>query len=436
MSDRAFSSSETRPLGVIGAGWVGLITATMFARSGQPVLLADHNEQLLDQLRRGELPIHEAGIEQAFAAAHANLSFTNSTSELLGSVEVAIVCVNTDEGPTGNADLSGLEQTIAAIPAQRAERLLLAVKSTVPAGTGERMRHILDRRGLHDVGFLANPEFLAEASAMHDFLNADKIVIGAFDPADAENLAALYGRFERPILRTDVTSAELIKQVQNAMLATRISTANMAARLAEATGADVQDVMQAVGLDTRIGPRFLQAGVGWGGSCFRKDIVGLMSLAGSFGMTLPILEGTLVENDLARRSIAFKLKQQLGSLDQAKVALLGLSFKPGTNDLRDAPALTIARLLQGEGALVRGWDPVAAADAERLLPGLEACDDPLLMLTDADAAVICTDWPQLRELDWQRARDRMKNPILIDGRNMLDPEAMRSLGFLYQGIGR
>lgn len=421
---------------MIGAGWVGLITATMFARTGHPVLVADINEQRIAQLRSGQISIHEDGMEEAFAEAHPMMRFTTSVSDLLNQVEVAIVCVNTDQGITGDADLSALEATIAAIPDHRTSRLLFVVKSTVPAGTGERMRAVLDRRGVQNVGYLSNPEFLREGCAIHDFLNADKVLIGAFDADDADQLGNLYARFGRPLVKTDVTSAELIKQVQNSMLATKVSFALMAARLCEATGADVKDVMQAVGLDERIGPRFMDAGVGWGGSCFRKDISALISMAGSFGITLPILEGTLTENDLARRSIAFKLKQNLGSLDQTKIALLGLSFKPGTNDLRDAPALTIARLLLAEGALVRGWDPVSGAEAAAILPELEVCDDALAMLTDADAAVVCTDWSQLKAIDWEKARDRMANPLLIDGRNMFEPEQMRALGFIYEGIGR
>jgi UDPglucose 6-dehydrogenase len=308
------------------------------------------------------------------------------------------------------------------------------MKSTVPVGTGEKVRAALDARGLDEVGYVSNPEFLAEGTAVRDFMQPDRIVVGSFEDDEAERVAGLYAEIEAPVVRTDVASAEMIKLASNAFLSTRISFINEIANVCELIGADVQAVAEGVGLDHRLGPHFLRAGVGWGGSCFGKDVSALKQLAGNSGYHFQLLAAVIEVNELQKRRVVAKLQKHLGRLSGRRIALLGLAFKPGTDDLRDAPSLVIGSRLLAEGAEVRTWDPVA--DARDRLTGATQCDSVLDTVDGADAAVLVTEWPQLAEVDWPAVRERMRNPLLIDGRNYLDADAMRALGFVYEGIGR
>jgi UDPglucose 6-dehydrogenase len=304
----------------------------------------------------------------------------------------------------------------------------------VPVGTGEKVRAALEARGLSNLGYVSNPEFLAEGAAVRDFMQPDRIVIGAFDDADAARVEALYAGIETVFVRTDIASAEMIKLAANAFLSTRISFINEIANVCELVGADVVDVAQGVGLDHRLGPHFFRAGVGWGGSCFGKDVSALKQLAGNSGYHFQLLAAVIEVNELQKRRVISKLEKHLGRLRGKTIAVLGLAFKPNTDDLREAPSLVIASRLLAEGAHVRTWDPVA--DARDRLPAAMQCESVLEAVRDADAAVIVTEWPELRALVAPEVRDAMARPLIIDGRNLLDPDEARAAGFAYEGVGR
>jgi UDPglucose 6-dehydrogenase len=308
------------------------------------------------------------------------------------------------------------------------------MKSTVPVGTGEKVRAALEARGLTNVGYVSNPEFLAEGRAVRDFLHPDRIVIGAFDRAEAAAIEELYAAIDAPVVLTDVPSAEMIKLAANAFLMTRISFINEIANVCEAVGADVVQVAEGIGLDHRLGPHFLRAGIGFGGSCFPKDSLALKQLASNSGYHFQLLSAVIEVNELQKRRVVSKLQKHLGKLRGKKVALLGLAFKAGTDDMREAPSIVLASRLLAEGAEVRAWDPVAKPGD--LVQGVHMCDTVLDAVRDADAAVIVTEWPELRGLASPDVRDAMARALIVDGRNLLDPAATRALGFAYEGIGR
>jgi UDPglucose 6-dehydrogenase len=310
------------------------------------------------------------------------------------------------------------------------------MKSTVPVGTGEKVRGKLDARGLAHVGYVSNPEFLAEGSAVRDFTGPDRIGVGAFAEEDGDRVEALYAPIDAPVVRADVASAEMIKLASNAFLATRISFVNEIANVCEVTGADVEVVARGMGLDRRLGPHFLKAGIGYGGSCFPKDSLALKQLASNSGYHFQLLNAVIEVNELQKRRVVGKLSKHLGELRGKTVALLGLAFKPHTNDMREASSLVLASRLLAEGAHVRAWDPVAVEEARKLMDGVEFCETILEAATGADAAVIVTEWPQLREVPTAEVRAAMRNPLIVDGRNLLDPDAARAAGFVYEGIGR
>ena len=308
------------------------------------------------------------------------------------------------------------------------------MKSTVPVGTGEKVRANLDVRGLGQHRYVSNPEFLAEGTAVRDFMHPDRVVVGAFEPEAAAKVAALYDGLDTTIVTTDVASAEMIKLASNAFLTTRISFINEIANVCELVGADVMDVSRGIGLDHRLGSHFLRAGVGWGGSCFGKDVSALKQLAGNSGYHFQLLSAVIEVNELQKRRLVAKLEKHLGKLRDRTIAVLGLAFKPGTDDLRDAPSLVFSSRLLAEGANVRAWDPVA--DAGHLLNGVTFCDSYLEAVQGADAAVIVTEWPELVGLLSPEVRHAMSNPLIVDGRNLLDPGAARAAGFAYEGVGR
>jgi UDPglucose 6-dehydrogenase len=379
------------------------------------------------------VPIHEPGLEELLARNGERLTFTLDVREALDGAEFAFVAVGTPPTYSGDADLSAVWTVVDELP--RLERgLTLVMKSTVPVGTGEKVRANLDVRGLGGVGYVSNPEFLAEGTAVRDFTHPDRVVVGAFESEHAERVAALYDGIETTIVTTDVASAEMIKLAANAFLTTRISFINEIANVCELVGADVMDVARGVGLDHRLGSHFLRAGVGWGGSCFGKDVSALKQLAGNSGYHFQLLSAVIEVNELQKRRVVAKLEKHLGKLRDRCVAVLGLAFKPGTDDLRDAPSLVLASRLLAEGADVRAWDPVA--DASHLLHGVTFCDSFVEAVQGADAAVIVTEWPELVGLLAPEVRDSMRNPLIVDGRNLLDPDAARSAGFRYEGIGR
>ena len=421
-------------IGVFGAGYVGLVTAACLADLGHDVVVRDVVEQKVERLRRGEVPIFEPGLHELLVENAERLTFTLDAAAAVEGAEFVFVCVDTPPvAYSGDADLSRVWTVVEELP-QVEGHPVLVMKSTVPVGTGERVRSALDQRGLEHVGYVSNPEFTAEGRAISDFMQPDRIVVGSFDSGDAERVTALYGKLDAPIVRMDVNSAEMVKLASNAFLMTRISFINEIANVCEATGADVVKVAQGVGLDKRLGPHFLRAGVGWGGSCFPKDSLALKQLAANSGYHFQLLNAVIEVNELQKRRVIGKLQRHLGKLRGKRIALLGLAFKAGTDDTREAPSLVLASRLIAEGAEVRAWDPVV--DGAKLLPQAEFCTTVEDAVQDADAAVIVTEWDELRDLARDEIRDLMTRPLIVDGRNLLDPAQARAAGFAYEGIGR
>jgi UDPglucose 6-dehydrogenase len=418
---------------VFGAGYVGLVTGACLAELGHEVAVRDVVVEKIDALRRGEVPIHEEGLDELLERNRDRLRFTTEVGEAIDGAEVVYVAVGTPPTYSGDADLSSVWTVVDELP-HVDHRIVLAMKSTVPVGTGRTVRHRLDERGLANVGYVSNPEFTAEGTAVRDFMHPDRIVIGGSDPADVDLVERLHAGIDAPVVRCDVASAEMIKLAANAALVTRISFINEIANVCEATGADVLTVAKGIGLDQRIGSDFLRAGIGYGGSCFPKDSLALKQLAANSGYNFQLLNAVIEVNELQKRRVVGKLERRLGSLRGKKVALLGLAFKPGTDDMREAPSLVLAGRLLAEGAHVSAWDPVA--DGRLHLDGVDIAASALEALDGADAAVLVTEWPELRQLDWAEAGARMRMRVLIDGRNMLDADAMRAAGFEYEGIGR
>ena len=424
-------------MGVIGAGYVGLVTGVCLASLGHEVTLRDIDARKIAALHDGKIPIYEAGLEELVAANRVRLDFTLDLRRLLERSDLIFIAVDTPPTYSGDADLShvmGFVEELAAVGAD--PRHLLIMKSTVPVGTGERVRAELDTRGLDMVGYCSNPEFLKEGAAIADFLKPDRVVIGEFRSEDGDRVAALYEPLGSPIVRTSVPTAEMVKYASNAFLATKISFINEIANVCEEVGADVVTVARGMGLDQRIGTAFLKAGIGFGGSCFPKDVSALKQLAGNSGYHFQLLNSVIEVNELQKRRVIGKLRKHLGQLEGATIVLLGLAFKPETDDMREASSLVLAARLLAEGASVRAYDPIAMKAAGERLRGVELCGSALDAMTGADAAVLVTEWHQIVNLDWAALAPAMNRQVLIDGRNALDPAAMRDAGFTYEGIGR
>src|SRR6476661_8114049 len=424
--------AESRTIGVFGAGWVGLVTGGCFAELGHRVIVRDVMPERIEALRAGKLPFHEPDLPEVLERNRERITYTLDAGDLAGA-DAIFVCVQTPPTYSGDADLSFVWSALDDLPASD-ERQILVMKSTVPVGTGEKVRAALEGRGLTNVGYVSNPEFLAEGTAVRDFMNPDRIVVGAFAADDAEAVAGLYGSIDAPIVRADVNSAEMIKLAANAFLMTRISFINEIANVCEATGADVVAVAEGVGLDHRLGPHFLRAGIGYGGSCFPKDSLALKQLASNSGYHFQLLSAVIEVNELQKRRVIGKLKRHLGSLRGKQIALLGLAFKPDTDDMREAPSIVLASRLLAEGAEVRAWDPIA--DGAVLPRAVRIVDSIADAVRGADAAVIVTEWDELKGLATEEIRASMANPLIVDGRNLLDPEETRRAGFAYEGIGR
>src|SRR5215467_2611689 len=419
-------------VGIFGAGWVGLVAGVCFADLGHEVVVRDVVPEKIAALQAGTVPFHETDVPELLERNRERLRFTLDAADLSGC-RFLFVCVDTPPTKSGDADLSRVWTVVDDLP-ELSGRAILVMKSTVPVGTGEKIRHGLEERGLHDIGYVSNPEFLAEGTAVRDFMQPDRIAIGAFEEEDGDAVAALYASLDAPMVRSDVNSAEMIKLAANAALMTRISFINEIANVCEATGADVVKVAEGVGYDKRIGPHFLKAGIGYGGSCFPKDSLALKQLASNSGYHFQLLSAVIEVNELQKKRVIGKLQKHLGSLRGKTVALLGLAFKPNTDDMREAPSIVLAGRLLAEGATVRGWDPVARGDA--LPAGVEIVGSVADAVRGADAAVIVTEWAELRDLASAGTREAMANPLIVDGRNLLDPAAARAAGFTYEGIGR
>jgi UDPglucose 6-dehydrogenase len=462
-------------VGVVGAGYVGLVTGACLAYLGHRVTVADRDTELVETLEEGRLPIHEPHLEGVIRASAGRISFTSSLERAVRSCEVLFVAVDTPRNEDGSADLfnvAALARDLGRIIASELGRrtpLLVVNKSTAPVGSGDLVSMLIEEGsesaegakdgGARDYRVVSNPEFLREGSAVRDTLYPDRIVLGSDSVEALEIMRELYGPIiERgfdppegvkhtgtsdpiPFVTTDLASAEMIKYAANAFLATKISFINEISNICELVGADVQSVARGIGLDGRIGSRFLEPGIGWGGSCFPKDVSVLRSTARDHGYTPSILDATVAVNEGQRELVVEKLQRELETLEGKRVSLLGLAFKPGTDDLRDAPSLDIARSLYTLGAEVVGYDPVAGEKARRYLAlseiGMELAADPYSALTGAQAAVVVTEWEEVRGLDYVRVAAAMQEPkLVVDGRNVLDPAEARSHGLRYSGFGR
>jgi UDPglucose 6-dehydrogenase len=426
-------SPAREPIAVIGTGYVGLVTAAGFAELGSEVFCVDVDEQKVARLLAGEVPIYEPGLDESLAANRDEIHFSTDLEPALEGARLLFVCVGTPSTYSGDADLSAVRAVVDAMPAS--DRHALVMKSTVPPGTGASIKRDL---AAHDKGlaYVSCPEFLREGSALSDFRAPDRVVIGDDRDWAGEAVLDLYSVIDAPVVRTDIVSAEMVKLASNAFLSTKISFINEIANVCEETGADVTEVARGMGLDPRIGPSFLQAGIGYGGSCFPKDVNALKQLAGNTGYHFQLLNSVIEVNELQKRRVVAKLQKHLGELVGKRITLLGLAFKPETDDMREASSLVLAGRLHAEGADVRAYDPVAEDQARELMPGVEFATSTLDALDGADACVLVTEWAEFGELDWSAVAERMAGRLVVDGRNALDPDAVKAAGLLYEGIGR
>lgn len=430
-----------RRITVIGVGYVGLVTATCFADLGNRVICLDVAQDKIDKLKRGELPIYEPGLEEMVARniAAGRLSFTTSYAEAIPQADFIFVAVGTPSGVDGEADLKYISTAIESMAPQLEGYTVVVNRSTVPVGTGDTTAETLGlygKRQGHDFQVVSNPEFTREGSAVYDFLNPDRVVLGSVDHQAAEAVAELYKPITDRIMITDLRTAEMVKYASNAFLAMRISFINEIASICEKLGADVKLVAQGMGMDQRIGPAFLEAGLGFGGSCFPKDVKALQYMAELNGLHPQLLRAVMDINRDQRRRVIVTLRETLGNLRGKTIGLMGLSFKPNTDDIREAAAIELAHLLSNEGARLRAYDPVAIDAARRILDGVTFCTDPYALAQDADALILVTEWNEFKQLDMPRVASLMRRPVLIDGRNVYDPAQMHALGFEYHGIGR
>jgi UDPglucose 6-dehydrogenase len=427
--------SETRePIGVIGTGYVGLVTAAGFAELGSDVWCVDIDAAKVERLRRGEVPIYEPGLDALLRRNAERLHFSTDIGDALEHCRLLFVAVGTPPTYSGDADLSAVHAVVDAVPAA-AERALV-MKSTVPCGTGASLQRVFGEQGKQGLGYVSCPEFLKEGSAVQDFLHPDRVVVGDDGGWAGDAVVALYAPLQAPLVRTDVASAEMVKLASNAFLATKISFINEIANVCEETGADVVEVARGMGLDERIGSKFLQAGIGFGGSCFPKDVDALKQLAGNSGYHFQLLTAVIEVNELQKRRVIGKLQKHLGGLAGKRVSLLGLAFKPNTDDMREASSLVLSARLLADGAIVTACDPVAEEQARALVSQVTFADSPLEAVAGADAVVLVTEWPEFLELDWKQVAGAMAGGLVVDGRNALDPDAIRAAGLLYEGIGR
>jgi UDPglucose 6-dehydrogenase len=425
-------------ISVVGTGYVGLVTGACFADLGNRVVCIDVDEAKIGLLRGGQIPIFEPGLEELVErnCAAGRLSFTTSYAQGLDKSEFVFVAVNTPQGHAGEADMTYARSAARSIAEHLRDSAIVVNKSTMPIGTGDWVAGVLARHGTVDATVVSNPEFLREGSAIDDFMRPDRVVLGADDRDAAERVSQLYTPLNAPILITDLRTAEMIKYASNAFLATKISFINEIASICEKMGADVRQVARGMGLDKRIGGAFLSAGVGFGGSCFPKDVQALAHMAALSGCHPQLLRAVLEINRDARRSVVLKLRAALGDLEERRIGVLGLAFKPNTDDLREAAAIEIIHLLLQEGVEVRAYDPAAMSKAESLLPDVQFCRDAYEAATGADALVLLTEWNEFKQLDLRRVRDVMARPVFVDGRNIYDPGDMAALGFDYRSIGR
>lgn len=425
---------------VVGVGYVGLVTGACFADLGNHVVALDVDAKRIQNLKKGILPIYEPGLDELVKrnVAAGRLAFTTSYSEALKGSEFAFIAVGTPSGANGEADLQYVASAAKSIAESMTEPLVIINKSTVPIGTGDWVADIVKGAQPRPIQFsvVSCPEFLREGSAIGDFMSPHRTVIGSLHRDSAEKVAQLHLPLRAPIVITDLRTAEMIKYASNAFLATKISFMNELADLCESVGADIKEVAAGMGYDARIGRHFLDAGLGWGGSCFPKDVKALAYMAKEKGLTPQILDSVTDVNYARRTNAVKRLSEMVGGLKGKTIGLLGLAFKPNTDDMREAPSIEIAAHLLEAGASVRGYDPVAMDVARPILPGVEMFKDPYEMAAGCDGLMVITEWNEFKQLDLDLLKARLKGPVVYDGRNIYDPAVMKAKGFIYRAVGR
>ncbi|MBI9050072.1 MAG: UDP-glucose/GDP-mannose dehydrogenase family protein [Anaerolineaceae bacterium] len=426
---------------VIGTGYVGLVTGTCFADLGNDVTCLDVNETRIENLINGIMPIYEPGLEEIVTqnTESGRLTFTTNFEEALKGADFAFIAVGTPSGDDGEADLQYVRSAAESIADLVNDPIIVVNKSTVPVGTGDWVTEIINKRRAGkplDFTVVSNPEFLREGSAINDFMFPDRVVLGSINSDAAKSVAELYAPLRCPVMITDIRTAEMIKYASNAFLATKISFINEIANMCEEMGANVSEVSRGMGYDHRIGTQFLDAGIGWGGSCFPKDVKALAHMAVLHGTHPQLLQAVIEINRNQRRRVVLKLRKALGGLDDKVIGILGISFKPNTDDIRDSPTLEVIHLLQNEGAIIQAYDPQAMENAKKELKRVKYCENPYQVAEGADALILATSWNEFKQIDLKKIYDLMNQKIIVDGRNIWKPEVMRDMGFTYYDVGR
>jgi len=425
---------------VIGTGYVGLTTAVCLADLGHEVTGVDIDKAKVATLKRGKPTIYEPGLSELMAQTMqaGRLAFTNEYGDAIPGADFVFIAVGTPSGRRGEADLVFVKQAAKGIAGAMKKTVTIINKSTVPIGTGNIVAQIVGENLRDEIPFyvVSNPEFLREGSAIDDFMHPDRLVFGSHDAPAARAVAGLYSKLDTKILITDLHTAEMIKYASNAFLATRISFINEMARICERVDADVKVVSEGMGMDRRIGPLFLDAGIGYGGSCFPKDVRALARMAETMGYHPELLDAVMEINLDQRTLVVEKLREVLGGLRDQVIGILGLAYKPNTDDVREAPSIDVIENLLQKGATVRAYDPKAMAALKARMNSIQYCKDPYAVATGADALLIVTEWDEFRQLDLDRVKSLMRRPVIVDGRNIFDPKAMRDRGFVYRGVGR
>ena len=425
---------------IVGSGHVGLVTGACLADLGNQVVCMDDDKSKIASLQKGRIPFYEPELESLVQrnVGAGRLSFTTDAAEGVRQAKVIFICVGTPQGPDGAADLSYVETAAKRVAEAMDGYRAIVDKSTVPVKTGGWVKRTveLNNRRRYDFDVISNPEFLREGKAVHDFMHPDRIVIGVESERAAQLMKELYQPFKAPMIVTNIETAELIKHASNAFLAVKISYINAIANICEAVGADVTRVAEGMGLDERIGRAFLDAGIGYGGYCLPKDVLAFIKIAEEVGYDFDLLRAVDRINDHQSRLVVRKAKDMLWNLNNKTIGILGLAFKPETDDIREAPSIKVIKQLQQEGVKIKAYDPKAMDNVRQVFPDIELCQDPYQVVEGSDALVIVTDWEEFKKMDLQKVKGLLAQPVIIDGRNMFDPDEMEKLGFTYQGVGR
>jgi len=427
-------------IGIIGVGYVGLVSGTCFAEMGHDVYGVDCDEEKVAKLKNAVCPIYEPGLEPLIKKnlEAGRLRFAGDTADCIRGSDIIFICVNTPPKNNGEADLKYVEGAAREIATVMENYKIIVDKSTVPVHTAQKVAETVKRYNRKGVEFdvVSNPEFLREGSAVHDSLNPDRVVIGANTERAAQMMKELYTPLKCPVIVTDINSAELIKHASNSFLALKISFANALSNICEQAGADIEQVVYGMGLDNRIGSSFFRAGIGYGGSCFPKDVSAFIRISEALGYDFEILKAVEHTNENQKKLFVKKIEETLWVLNGKTIGVLGLAFKPNTDDIRSAPAIDIIKQLLADGAKIKAYDPEAMPNTKKVLPELEYCKDPYEAANESEALVIMTEWDEFKGLDLDRIKQLMVHPTIVDGRNIFNPERMEKLGFTYKSIGR